>query len=257
MDCKSLKLLAVGSVVQSFAALKNYAMAACRCLGQRGSTSQGIQQQMQACMKALYLAARLYRYCSLCLTALYGFYCKTITVCYLHQDTVYLQQVFTLQCRAVQGTPPAYKKKASRLVGGKCTLLARIDAYGQDPTGSAGANMKVKIHSAHSVLQLQIRYTEHFWRSWEEFCMPIHPARHAGREVCKMQEEMSKKIEKWQEKGPAKQGRVLPVPDMEPKKRRGGKRARKYKERYGLTDTKKVLLQSITNSLFAQLTFLS
>ena len=54
-----------------------------------------------------------------------------------------------------------------------------------------------------------------------------------------MQEEMSKKIEKWQEKGPAKQGRVLPVPDMEPKKRRGGKRARKYKERYGLTDTKK------------------
>ena len=55
-----------------------------------------------------------------------------------------------------------------------------------------------------------------------------------------MQEEMSKKIEKWQEKGPAKQGRVLPVPDMEPKKRRGGKRARKYKERYGLTDTKKV-----------------
>ena len=53
---------------------------------------------------------------------------------------------------------------------------------------------------------------------------------------------MRKKIEKWQEKGPAKQGRVLPVPDMEPKKRRGGKRARKYKERYGLTDTKKVLL---------------
>ena len=55
-----------------------------------------------------------------------------------------------------------------------------------------------------------------------------------------MQEEMRKKVEKWQEKGPAKQGRVLPVPDMEPKKRRGGKRARKYKERYGLTDTKKV-----------------
>ena len=52
---------------------------------------------------------------------------------------------------------------------------------------------------------------------------------------------MRKKIEKWQEKGPTKQGRVLPVPDMEPKKRRGGKRARKYKERYGLTDTKKVL----------------
>ena len=58
--------------------------------------------------------------------------------------------------------------------------------------------------------------------------------------VLRTQEEMRKKVEKWQEKGPAKQGRVLPVPDMEPKKRRGGKRARKYKERYGLTDTKKV-----------------
>ena len=45
---------------------------------------------------------------------------------------------------------------------------------------------------------------------------------------------------KWQEPPPAKQTRVLPVPDMEPKKRRGGRRARKYKERYGLTDTRKV-----------------
>jgi len=167
MDCKSLNLFAVGGVVRSFAALKNYAMAACRCLGQRGSTSQGIQQQMQDCMKASSSAARLYRYCTLCLTALYGFHCRNVTVCYLHQDTTFLQQVLTLQCHAVQETPPAYKKKASRLVGGKCTLLARIDAYGQDPTGSAGANMKVNIDSAHSVLQLQIRYTEHFWRSWE------------------------------------------------------------------------------------------
>ena len=54
-----------------------------------------------------------------------------------------------------------------------------------------------------------------------------------------LQEEMQKKVAKWQEPPPAKQTRVLPVPDMEPKKRRGGRRARKYKERYGLTDTKK------------------
>lgn len=50
---------------------------------------------------------------------------------------------------------------------------------------------------------------------------------------------MQKKIEKWQEPPPAKQVRVLPAPDAEIKKRRGGRRARKYKERYGLTDTKK------------------
>ena len=53
------------------------------------------------------------------------------------------------------------------------------------------------------------------------------------------QEDMQKKIEKWQEPPPAKQVRVLPAPDAEIKKRRGGRRARKYKERYGLTDTKK------------------
>ena len=57
-------------------------------------------------------------------------------------------------------------------------------------------------------------------------------------ELCGMallQEEMQKKVEKWQEPPPAKQTKVLPVPDMQPKKRRGGKRYRKMKERYGLT----------------------
>lgn len=50
---------------------------------------------------------------------------------------------------------------------------------------------------------------------------------------------MKKKVEKWQEPAPAKQHKVLPVPDMEPKKRRGGRRFRKMKERYGLTDMRK------------------
>ena len=52
-------------------------------------------------------------------------------------------QGFIHGCEVVQGTPPALRQRAARLVGGKCTLLARVDAYGQDPTGAAGANMKV------------------------------------------------------------------------------------------------------------------
>lgn len=32
-------------------------------------------------------------------------------------------------------TQKGLKAKAARLVGAKCTLLARIDAYGQDPEG--------------------------------------------------------------------------------------------------------------------------
>ena len=54
------------------------------------------------------------------------------------------------------------------------------------------------------------------------------PSGTAGRE---MKEEMLKKIEKWQEPPPAKTGKVLPRPDEEVKKRRGGKRYRKMKVR--------------------------
>ncbi len=55
-----------------------------------------------------------------------------------------------------------------------------------------------------------------------------------------MKEEMRKKIEKWQEPPPAKIEKPLPVPDLEQKKRRGGRRLRKMKERYGMTDIRKL-----------------
>ncbi len=56
-----------------------------------------------------------------------------------------LHQGFVYGCDVIQNTPPALRAKAARMVGGKCTLLARIDAYGQDPSGSAGAAMKVRL----------------------------------------------------------------------------------------------------------------
>jgi U4/U6 small nuclear ribonucleoprotein PRP31 len=52
----------------------------------------------------------------------------------------------------------------------------------------------------------------------------------------KFKSEMAAKIEKWQEPPPAKTAKPLPAPDAEAKKRRGGRRLRKMKERYGLTD---------------------
>ncbi|KAM2339564.1 hypothetical protein ACFX1X_019119 [Malus domestica] len=45
------------------------------------------------------------------------------------------------------------------------------------------------------------------------------PSGNTGRAF---QEEIRKKIEKWQEPPPAKQPKPLPVPDSEPKKKRGG-----------------------------------
>uniref|UniRef100_A0A0E0AJY1 Nop domain-containing protein n=2 Tax=Oryza glumipatula TaxID=40148 RepID=A0A0E0AJY1_9ORYZ len=53
-------------------------------------------------------------------------------------------------------------------------------------------------------------------------------------------EEIRKKIEKWQEPPPAKLPKPLPVPDSEPKKKRGGRRLRKMKERYAQTDMMKL-----------------
>ncbi|KAI8469084.1 MAG: U4/U6 small nuclear ribonucleoprotein [Monoraphidium minutum] len=103
-------------------------------------------------------------------------------------------QGFIYGSAVVQNTPPGLRTKAARLAASKCALLARVDAYGQDPSGQAGARFL---------------------------------------------EEMRRKIEKWQEPPPAKQIKPLPAPDAEIKKRRGGRRLRKMKERFGLTDMRK------------------
>ncbi|XP_019184716.1 PREDICTED: U4/U6 small nuclear ribonucleoprotein Prp31 homolog [Ipomoea nil] len=53
-------------------------------------------------------------------------------------------------------------------------------------------------------------------------------------------EEFRKKIKKWKELPPAKRPRPLPVPYSEPKRKRGGCRRRKMKERYATTDMQKL-----------------
>lgn len=102
-------------------------------------------------------------------------------------------QGFITGCQIMSQTPPSLRSRAARLLGAKCALLARVDAYGQDPTGQVGVRMR---------------------------------------------DEVVRKIEKWQEPPPAKQARPLPIPDAEAKKRRGGRRLRKLKERYGLTEVR-------------------
>lgn len=54
-----------------------------------------------------------------------------------------------------------------------------------------------------------------------------------------MRDSVKATIAKWQEPPPARVARVLPAPDAEPKNRRGGRRARAAKERYGMTDMRK------------------
>jgi U4/U6 small nuclear ribonucleoprotein PRP31 len=102
---------------------------------------------------------------------------------------------FIFECDIIQKkTPPAWRSKAARLIGAKCSLMARVDAFGECPDGSTGR---------------------------------------------KFADEIVKKIDKWQEAPPARTAKPLPAPGVEQKKRRGGKRARALKERYGLTDMRK------------------
>ena len=103
------------------------------------------------------------------------------------------RQGFVYGSPLVQGCPPSLRAKAAKLVGAKAALMARVDAYGHDPSGAAGEEMRAA---------------------------------------------MAAKINKWQEPAPAKTRLVLPAPDAAPKKKRGGRRARKEKERYGLTDVR-------------------
>lgn len=159
-----------------------------------------------------------------------------------------LHQGFIYACEIMEQCPEEFRSKAARLVGAKCSLLARSDAYGTDPSGSSGAAMKVD-PSHTQALQFGPKHTSPPFHS---SCQSVvfgdrqisSPANLVLCKVCPdrtqcFQEEMLQKIEKWQELPPGKTKNVLPVPDLEPKKRRGGKRSRKLKEKYGVTDMQK------------------
>uniref|UniRef100_UPI00358EF388 U4/U6 small nuclear ribonucleoprotein Prp31 n=1 Tax=Myxine glutinosa TaxID=7769 RepID=UPI00358EF388 len=60
-----------------------------------------------------------------------------------------------------------------------------------------------------------------------------------GKVGFELKEEVEKKFDKWQEPPPAKQVKPLPVPLDPPRKKRGGRRYRKMKERLGLTEVRK------------------
>ena len=61
----------------------------------------------------------------------------------------------------------------------------------------------------------------------------------SSAEGTRLREIIAKKIQKWQEPPPAKAKRALPVPKDAPKKKRGGKRYRKQRERTKVTELMK------------------
>ncbi|KAL0723531.1 LOW QUALITY PROTEIN: hypothetical protein Bca4012_038130 [Brassica carinata] len=97
------------------------------------------------------------------------------------------------QTEIFQNTPPGLRKHAIKLLAGKSTLAARIDASRGDPSGTNDLSGK----------------------------------------------RFKRRLTKLQEPGVARQPKPLPVPDMSAKKKRGGRRLRKMKERYAVTEMRK------------------
>ena len=58
----------------------------------------------------------------------------------------------------------------------------------------------------------------------------------AGR---KLLEEIEKKFDKWQEPPPVKEVKALPRPDDAPRQKRGGRRVRKMKEKFAVTEMRR------------------
>ena len=55
----------------------------------------------------------------------------------------------------------------------------------------------------------------------------------------KLRQDLELKIEKWQEPQKGRTKKALPIPDEKPRRKRGGKRYRKMKERMQMTDVRK------------------
>ncbi|BBH03077.1 pre-mRNA processing ribonucleoprotein binding region-containing protein [Prunus dulcis] len=139
---------------------------------------------------------------------------------------------------------------AAKLMGtaGGLTSLAKMPACNVQLLGAKRKNL-----AGFSTATSQFRKYFKLHPFFEDACLPAlgckintcstgdstrgDPSGNTGRAF---REEIRKKIEKWQEPPPAKQPKPLPVPDSEPKKKRGGRRLRKMKERYAITDMRKL-----------------
>ncbi len=67
---------------------------------------------------------------------------KRKTLAGFSSTTAQPHQGFIFASDIIQQTPPSLRSKAARLVGAKCTLLARVDAYGQ--VGREGATLRAQ-----------------------------------------------------------------------------------------------------------------
>ncbi|GME67222.1 unnamed protein product [[Candida] boidinii] len=106
-------------------------------------------------------------------------------------------QGYLYNCDLVQNTPEDYRVQAMRMISAKIALAARID-YG---------NLRKNASQTPSV-ELGLK-----WR-----------------------QEIISKLEKLQVAPDSRDSKPLPIPIVKPSKKRGGRRFRKYKEKFGMSE---------------------
>ncbi|KAI5638537.1 snoRNA binding domain, fibrillarin domain-containing protein [Phthorimaea operculella] len=139
-----------------------------------------------------------------------------------HTGFIYFSQI-------VQDTPPELRYKAAKLVSTKLTLAARVDACHDSTDGHIGRTLREGIEKKLDKLQkltLAARV---------DACHDSTDG-HIGRTL---REGIEKKLDKLQEPPPVKFVKPLPKPIEQSRKKRGGKRVRKMKERYAMTEFRK------------------
>lgn len=107
----------------------------------------------------------------------------------------------------VQSLPPENRMKACRVLAGKVALAARVDANIQHTRTTGGAAAATEAEDGS------------IGRRYREYCEA-----HAEKALAPL---------------PVKVDKPLPAPDSKPKTRRGGKRLRKMKDRYAMTELRR------------------
>ena len=117
------------------------------------------------------------------------------------------------------------KRRALRQVACKVVLCARIDATLPRSYTNSNNNNNTNTNNNND---MQFRYDNRTLRA-------------LSGEIGKgYRTEVLNKISKWQEPPPPKPPRPLSIPDNKPKKKRGGKRYRKMREKYKITEMQKL-----------------
>lgn len=112
----------------------------------------------------------------------------------------------------VQKLPPDLRRNVARILACKCALAARVDSFHE-------------VSSPKNYLSHDYHFNEFKSRD--------------GRVGNQFSEEIKMRIDKLQEPPPVKQAKPLSAPIEQARKKRGGRRARKMKERLGLTELRR------------------